>query len=174
MINRELGVNLKMERKIEIVHVSMNINAEFDNFTCTFELLLGNLDRSVFNETDQDIIEKCFKEMSGEEDLMLFEVLDHGNLLNIVGSPRKAKQYVLGNPLTATEMTRHDIRAGLYAPLRVIIYEVDDQSTRIEFDQPSSLFGQFNNLNVTTVAQSLDKKLVNLIQKAESMAKYSK
>ena len=163
-----------MEHKIEIFHVSMNVNVEFDNFTCTFELLLGNLDRSVFNETDPSIIEKCLKGMSGEEDLMLFEVLDHGNLLNIVGSPRKAKQYVLGNPLTAAEMTRYDIRAGLYAPLRVLIYETDNQSTQIEFDRPSSLFGQFNNPNVTAVAQSLDKKLVNLIQEAESMAKCSK
>ena len=161
-----------MERKIEVGHVSMNINADFKSFTCAFELLLGNLDRSVFNETDPSIIEKCLKEMSGEEDLMLFEVLDHGNLLNIIGSPRKAKQYVIGNPLTAIEMTRHDIRAGLYAPLRMFVYETDNQSTRIDFDQPSSLFGQFNNPNVTTVAQSLDKKLVNLIQEAESLAKY--
>ena len=155
-----------MERQIEVIHVSMEINADFEIFTCTFELLLGNLDRSVFNETDPNMIEKCLRKMSGEEDLMLFEVLDHGNLLNILGSPRKAKQYVLGNPLTAIEMTRYDIRAGLYAPLRVLVYETYDQSTRIDFDQPSSLFGQFNNPNVTTVAQSLDKKLVNLIQKA--------
>lgn len=62
-----------MERKIGVIHVSMNINADFDTFTCTFELLLGNLDRSVFNETDPSIIEKCLKEMSGEEDLMLLK-----------------------------------------------------------------------------------------------------
>ena len=163
-----------MESQIGVIHVSMEINADFEIFTCTFELLLGNLDRSVFNETDPNMIEKCLRGMSGEEDLMLFEVLDHGNLLNILGSPKKAKQYVLGNPLTAIEMTRYDIRAGLYAPLRVLVYETYDQSTRIDFDQPSSLFGQFNNPNVTTVAQSLDKKLVNLIQKAESLAKQSK
>lgn len=89
-----------MENQIEVIHVSMNINTDFDTFTCTFELLLGNLDRSVFKEEDPSIIEKCLKEMSGEEDLMLFEVLDHGNLLNIFESPRKAKQYVLVNPLT--------------------------------------------------------------------------
>jgi len=161
-----------MENQIGVIHVSMEINADFKGFTCTFELLLGNLDRSVFGETDPGIIEKCLKEMCGEEDLMLFEVLDHGSLLNIIGSPRKAKQYVLGNPLTAIEMTRHDIRAGLYAPLRVFVYETDDHLTQIDYDRPSSLFGKFNNPNVTTVAQSLDKKLVNIIQEAESMAKY--
>jgi uncharacterized protein (DUF302 family) len=101
---------------------------------------------------------------------MLFNVQEHGKLLNIVGSPRKAKQYVLGNPLIAVTLTRHDIRAALYAPLRVLVYEADDQSTRIEFDQPSSLFGQFDNPDVTTVARSLDTKLTNLIKKAERSA----
>ena len=70
-------------------------------------------------------------------------------------------------------MTRRDIRAGLYAPLRVLVYEADDESTRIEFDQPSSLFRQFDNPDVTTVARSLDTKLANLIKKTERSAKES-
>lgn len=41
------------------------------------------------------------------------------------------------------------------------------RSTRIEFDQPSSLFGQFNNPEVTVVARSLDAKLASLIKKTE-------
>ena len=41
----------------------------------------------------------------------------------IAGQKRKAVQYVVGNPLFALQMTQHDIRAGLYAPLRVLIYE---------------------------------------------------
>jgi hypothetical protein len=56
----------------------------------------------------------------------------------------------------------------------VFVYEADDQSTRIEFDQPSSLFGQFDNPEVTTVAQSLDTKLANLIKKTERLAKESR
>jgi uncharacterized protein (DUF302 family) len=98
---------------------------------------------------------------------MLLDIQDHGKLLNIAGAPKKAKQYVLGNPLIAITMTRHDIRAGLYAPLRVFVYESEDHSTRVEFDQPSSLFGQFNNPEITSVAQSLDRKLANVIKKAK-------
>ena len=102
---------------------------------------------------------------------MLFNVRDHGKLLNIFGSPQKAKQYVIGNPLIAATMTRHDIRAGLYAPLRILVYGVDDQSTRIEFEQPSSLFGQFDNPDITKVARSLDTKLADLIQKVELLVR---
>jgi hypothetical protein len=55
----------------------------------------------------------------------------------------------------------------------VLVYEADDRSTRIEFDQPSSLFGQFNYSDITTVAQSLDTKLANLIKKSERLGKES-
>ena len=135
-----------MERAIEIRHVSVEVNADFDSFTEALAQLLGRFDSSLNKdfETNPRSVEERLKASAGEEGLMLFNVQEHGRLLNIVGSPRKAKQYVLGNPLIAVTMTRHDIRAALYAPLRVLVYETDDHSTRVEFDQPSSLFGQFN------------------------------
>ncbi|MGH8580679.1 MAG: DUF302 domain-containing protein [Gammaproteobacteria bacterium] len=79
---------------------------------------------------------------------MLCGTIDHGALLRIVGHPRKAVQYVVGNPLYAIEMTRHTIGAALYA-LRVLIYEDDGGKTCIEYDRPSSLFGQFGDTRVT-------------------------
>ena len=88
---------------------------------------------------------------------------DHGALLRIVGQKRKAIQYVVGNPLFALQMTQHDIRASLYAPLRVLIYECTDGKTCLEYDTPSSLFGQFNNDGIKPVAAMLDKKLEALV-----------
>ena len=165
-----------MERTIEVRHVSLELKADFERFTEALERALGRFDYSLYKdlETDPRSVEERLKASAGEEGLMLFNVQEHGRLLNIVGSPRKAKQYVLGNPLIAVTMTRHDIRAALYAPLRVLIYEADNHSTRVEFDQPSSLFGQFDNPDVTTVARSLDTKLANLIKKAERLAKESR
>ena len=165
-----------MEHTIEVRHVSLELKADFERFTQALERSLGRFDYSLYKdlETDPRSVEERLKAAAGEEGLMLFNVQEHGRLLNIVGSPRKAKQYVLGNPLIAVTMTRHDIRAALYAPLRVLIYEADDHSTRVEFDQPSSLFGQFDNPDVTTVARSLDTKLANLFKKAERLAKESR
>ena len=165
-----------MEHTIEVRHVSLEIDADFGSFTQALERSLGRFDYSLYKdlETNPRSVEERLKAAAGEEGLMLFNVQEHGRLLNIVGSPRKAKQYVLGNPLIAVTMTRHDIRAALYAPLRVLVYETDDHSTRVEFDQPSSLFGQFDNPDVTTVARSLDTKLANLFKKAERLAKESR
>ena len=58
--------------------------------------------------------------------LSIFEERDHGALLQIVGNIRNAVQYEIGNPLTASKMTRHQLPAALYAPLRVVLFE-DEQ-----------------------------------------------
>ena len=158
-----------MERVIEVRHVSLEMSVDFERLTRPLEQSLGRFYDVLLEEieTDPRSVEERLKEAAGEEGLMLFNIQDHGKLLNLFGTPKKARQYVLGNPLIAAMMTRHDIRAGLYAPLRLFVYEADDRSTRIEFDQPSSLFGQFNNPEVTAVARSLDAKLASLIKKAE-------
>ena len=76
---------------------------------------------------------------------------------------RKAVQYVVGNPLFALQMTQHDIRASLYAPLRVLLYEDERGRTCLEYDKPSSLFGQFNDDRIASVASMLDRKLEDLV-----------
>ena len=83
---------------------------------------------------------------------MLFGKTDHGLLLSLAGQQRKGVQYVVGNPLIAIEMTRHNLAAGLYAPLRVLVYEDDRGRTCLEYDKPSSLFGQFNDDRIASVA----------------------
>lgn len=164
-----------MERTIEVRHISLKVDADFESFTKNLERLLGRFDDSMYQglETDPTTVQKRLKKAAGEEGLMLFTVREHGRLLNIFGTPKKAKQFVLGNPLIAIKMTRHDIRAGLYAPLRIFVYEAEDHSTRVEYDQPSSLFGQFNDPEVTAVARSLDMKLANVIKKTEIASKVS-
>ena len=63
-------------------------------------------------------------------------------------------------------MTQYDIRASLYAPLRVLIYENDEGKTCVEYDKPSSLFGQFANDGIIPTAAMLDKKLEALVEAA--------
>jgi hypothetical protein len=55
--------------------------------------------------------------------LSIFGERDHGALLQISGSRHNALQYDIGNPLTASKMTRYRLPAALYAPLRVVLFE---------------------------------------------------
>jgi uncharacterized protein (DUF302 family) len=90
--------------------------------------------------------------------LWIFSVRDHGSLTAANGLKSKAMQYEIGNPLTAERMTRHRLAAGLYAPLRVILYEDEGQAI-FEYDLPSSFFGQFGDDRVTSVGLELDEEL---------------
>ena len=63
-------------------------------------------------------------------------------------------------------MTRHDLGAGLYAPLRVLVYEDEAGKTCVEYDRPSSLFGQFHDGRIDAVAAMLDRKVEELVAEA--------
>jgi len=52
--------------------------------------------------------------------------------------------------------------------LRVLVYEDDSGATRVEYDLPSSLFGQFKNAKVNAVAAELDTKLSDLVEQSSS------
>ena len=104
--------------------------------------------------------------MAGSSGLMLFNTSDHGALLSVFGEAKQAIQYVIGNPLIAMQMTQHNLAAGLYAPLRLLVYRNERGKTCVEYDQPSSLFAQFNDERITAVARALDLKLGDLIAAA--------
>jgi uncharacterized protein (DUF302 family) len=60
-------------------------------------------------------------------------------------------------------MTRHHVGAGLYAPLRLLVYEDGPGKTCLEYDKPSSLFGQFHDGRIDAVAAMLDRKMEELV-----------
>jgi uncharacterized protein (DUF302 family) len=156
--------------RVTIEHVRVTAKTPFEKVTKTFEQETGRFDPSADQQlnsgVDPENVRAKIKAMEGPSGFMLFKTSDHGALLRLAGQKRKAMQYLVGNPLFALEMTRHDIRAALYAPLRVLIYEDEQGKTCIEYDKPSSLFGQFGNAQVTEVARMLDHKLEQLVGKA--------
>lgn len=111
-------------------------------------------------------VERANREKEQGPELSIFQVRDHGALLAIAGKPRNALQYEIGNPVTASLMTRHQISAALYAPIRVVLYEDDAGHGVFEYDQPSTTFGQFGDERVTTVARGLDAALARALRAA--------
>ena len=155
--------------KIMVEHVRVKVAKPFDEVSAAFEARLGKFDSAVYEQLrkgdDPEAVRARIESMAGPSGFMLFRTSDHGAILRLVGQRRKAVQYLVGNPLFAVEMTRHAIGAALYAPLRVLIYE-DEPGTCIEYDLPSSLFGQFKDERVDRVAVSLDGKLADLVAEA--------
>ena len=111
---------------IVVEHINISSERSFGEVRRRLESTLPKLDASiaeVLRSGDQERA-KDYEE-SGPE-LSIFEKRDHGSLLQIWGGRRNALQYEIGNPLTASKMTRHRLSAALYAPLRVVLFE-DEQ-----------------------------------------------
>jgi uncharacterized protein (DUF302 family) len=163
------GSNPMNVTRITVEHVHIAADVPFEKATKTFEGQLGRFDPEVYQSlaagADPDKVRSKIEAMAGPSGFMLFRTNDHGALLRLVGQKKKAIQYLVGNPLFALQMTQHDIRAGLYAPLRVLIYEDEAGKTCVEYDKPSSLFGQFGNAKIGDVAGMLDRKLEQLVAK---------
>jgi len=149
-----------------VEHIRLKTAKPFNKVQADIERQLGRFDADAYHSLaageSADKVRARLEAMAGPSGFMLFATHDHGSLLRIVGRPRKALQYVVGNPLYAIEMTRHAIGASLYAPLRVLLYETDDGQSCIEYDLPSSLFGQFSDDRVAQTAAALDQKMEDL------------
>ena len=150
---------------LQVEHVKIDSAKTFAEVEAALESALPQLDPAVVAAlTDGD--ERRVKELERGSELFIFLKRDHGALLQITGRSRKAMQYDIGNPLTATRMTRHEMPAALYAPLRVVLYENAAGGGTFEYDRPSTLFGQFGDEQVTAVSRELDAELERALRQA--------
>jgi uncharacterized protein (DUF302 family) len=154
-----------------VTHINLTSSKSFDAVTAAMEKQLGRMDADKFAAAmkpplDAAKAESQIKAMEGSSGLMLFVVRDHGQLLALKGKKVLARQYEIGNPLVALEMTQDNILAGEYAPLRVYVYAGEDNLTHIDYDLPSSVFGRFKSSQVDKVAKGLDQKLETLFANA--------
>src|SRR5215468_742162 len=154
----------RIQITISVRHVSISIEKTFSETCSRFESRMGRIDYSAFEKMlgegeSETTMGNYVKGIEGSLGLMIFNAIDHGLLLRLASKTALAKQYVVGNPLIALQMTQKDVRAGHYAPLRVYIKEDGPNKSVIEYDLPSSLFGQFQNVDVDRVARILDEKL---------------
>ena len=150
---------------LRVEHIKMETTKKFVDVEAALEQNVPQLDpalRAALANGD----ERRATELERGVSLFIFLKRDHGMLLQVVGRPRKALQYEIGNSHTATKMTRHRLPAGLYAPLRVFLYEDEKGSSVFEYDKPSSLFDQFGDEQVSAVGRGLDVALERALRQA--------
>src|ERR1700730_1817851 len=152
----------------QIEHVKIESRKSFSEVKAALESIVPQLDARIFVLLQYGESDRARKELERGPELSIFNSRDHGGLLQIAGESRRAVQYAIGNPLTASRMTQHRLAASLYAPLRIVLYENEAGHAVFEYDLPSSLFGQFGDERVTAVARELDASLEGVLVKAAS------
>lgn len=95
----------------------------------------------------------------GSSEFMLMHLIDHGEWLETAGINRRALRVILGNPLISVTMLRHDLTAGLFAPVELLILEEDNNRSSLTYVKPSSLMVIDDNPPLRAAAQALDEKL---------------
>jgi Domain of unknown function DUF302 len=147
------------KRTIAVQHILVESAKSFADVQAAFERSVPHLDPDLIKALSDGDVERANREKEEGPEISIFQVRDHGALLKIAGKARNALQYDIGNPVTASLMTRHRLSAALYAPVRVVLYENDEGHGVFEYDQPSTTFGQFGDERVTAVARGLDAAL---------------
>lgn len=157
-----------MIRSITVQHYEHVTDNSFESVVTAFEAATGSVEEGFTQVTDQATtpqeFEALFRAREGNSGFMRFDTFDHGKWLRLIGQTAKAVMVILGNPLIARTMLQHDIRAGLNVPVRLLIYEHTDGSTRVAYDLPSSLMSGLENADVSAAAAKLDAKLIALAE----------
>ncbi len=154
------------------IRIEVDTTVSFDEVLSQLRRLMG--DASVPQvvtlakeaTTEAEFIQRVQECLVGES-FMLFHEIDHGGWLPRFGINRRVVRWILGNPLIAITMIRHDITAGLFAPVEILVTEKDrGPGTTITYVRPSSLILFKVNPPLRVAAKALDEKLEALIAKA--------
>jgi uncharacterized protein (DUF302 family) len=159
---------------LSVEHVKITTTKPYAEVKAGIETL-GRIDdgvRASFAEklknNDVEGLRGSLEKIAGEDGLTIMFVVPHGDFLALKGERRPLTAYLIGNALSAVEMTKINPAAGLYAPLRVVVYANELGGTTMEYDKPSTMFGQFRDPEIDATARSLDQRLLVFLTKAGS------
>jgi uncharacterized protein (DUF302 family) len=109
-------------------------------------------------------IDARVRSMVGDLEFVVLGKVDQGPLVSLLGKPKKLSTYLIGNPVLANRMFEQRPDVGLYAPLRVAIYEDDRGTSHFTYDRPTSILAQFEDGRIQAVAKILDQKMASLAE----------
>jgi uncharacterized protein (DUF302 family) len=146
----------------------------FDEVLATLRTTIGDATRGELGAAvrdcgTQESFARRMQEVAGDSGFMLFFEMDHGVWLKTFGVRRKIVRRVFGNPIIAYTMLRHDVAAGLFAPIEFVLIENESgHGSTLTYDLPSSLMVIDDNPPLLEAAKALDRKLVELVERVMS------
>jgi uncharacterized protein (DUF302 family) len=154
------------------VRLRFDINKSFDEVLSSLLADVGDKPLPI-NEVaakfeSWDSYRKEIESHVGPSGFILFASIDHGAWIKKVGIRRKALRLMIGNPTIAITMLRHDLTAGLFAPVELILIEEGDGHCSLTYIRPSSLMVVETNDALLAAARQLDAKLQALATKVAS------
>jgi len=165
-------VSLPHEIRFEAVRVRYDSAKSYDELLAALLADIGEKpvrinDFATATDSWQSYQEKVAAHV-GPSGFMLFALLDHGGWITKAGIDRKVMRVILGNPLIAITMLRHDVAAGLFAPVELLLVDEGGGRSSLTYVKPSSLMVVERNPELLSAAEQLDAKLAALAEKITS------
>ena len=149
-----------------VEHVTASSPRPYADVKKDLETRLGRLDdniRAKLKAGDVDALRTELTKAAGKDGLVIHYVGVHGDWLILKGARGDVTEYFVGNILSAVEMTSANPAAGLYAPLRIVVYASPKGGSVIEYDRPSTQLNQYHDADIDTMGRSLDDRLDRLV-----------
>jgi uncharacterized protein (DUF302 family) len=157
------------ETRFDGVRVRYDSAKSYDELVAALLADIGeqpvSLDDVAKATTDWESYQQQVEPYVGPSGFMLFTLFDHGAWIKKAGIDRTVLRVVLGNPLIAITMLRHEVSAGLFAPVEVLLVDEGEGRSSLTYVKPSSLMVVENNPELLNAATELDTKLAALAAK---------
>jgi uncharacterized protein (DUF302 family) len=159
-------------QRYEVERIDVPIQRPFPEACAALEEQAPKADVAAFVQMvtsgwDARRIEHAIEGMVGQLGLMTLGKLEQGPLVSVLGKPKKMSLYLIGNPVLANRMYDQRPAVGLYAPLRVLIYEDEEGTCHFTYERPSMVLEQFGDDEIRAVARLLDQKMEHLATRLE-------
>ena len=150
-----------------MIRVDIDTGIPFAQFIAAFEKAAPPVDRTTLERIakdggDWDDVRAAAAE-NAPNDLMVYAKIETSVFFSVAGHRTRAIEYLVGNHVIAETMFRHDAKALLYAPLRMLVYSDADGNAVFTMDQPGPAFGSLGIAEVAGVGVDLDRKVANLL-----------
>jgi hypothetical protein len=152
----------------QMTRIDISTGIAFDDFRRAFEKAAPVFDANAIRELTEkggtwDDVKRAVAANAPHE-MLVYATIDGTALLGVAGHTTRAIEYLMGNHVIAETMFRHDPKALLYAPLRVLLHSDADGNAVFSIDRPSGAFGSLGIPAVTEVGHSLDEKVAALLR----------
>ena len=152
---------------MQVQHITVSSSKPYMAVKENLESRLGKLDqhiRQLAADKKADELRAAVEEVAGKDGLVWHYTGTHGAWLIMKGGePKPVTEYFIGNILSAVEMTSVNYGTGLYAPLRIVLYENVEGGSTVEYDLPSSQLRQYHDARIDAVGLTLDDRLMKLV-----------
>jgi uncharacterized protein (DUF302 family) len=161
------------------VRVEVETSSSFDEVT-------ERLVRATGQATLPDVIALAGEAKSGDEydrivndkyakqsGFMRFAEVNHGAWLSVYGIRRRTVRWIIGNPTLAVTMLRHDLNAGLFVPIELLLTEQPEgRGTSVLYVRPSSLIALDSaSAELRAAVRVLDEKMSALVDEITATGK---